>query len=103
MRRTLTMASICRSVLVLLIIANGARANEPREVHGRVVDESGMPVVDAAVGFFWGANGSVRNRDGTPYDLTKEENVRLSWGNLGAMEPAGRVQPTRTGSDGRFS
>src|SRR5689334_8091596 len=103
MRSTLTKAPICCSVLVLLISMNGAQANEPREVHGRVVDEAGKPVADAAVGSFWRANGSSRDRDGKPYDLTKAENVRLFWGNLGAMEPAGGAQPTKTESDGRFS
>lgn len=104
MRRTLILLPTCRSVLVLLlIIMNSARANEPRKVRGRVVDEAGKPVAGAAVGFFWRANGSSNDRDGKPYDLTKAENVRLFWGKLGEMEPTGRVQPTKTGPDGRFS
>ena len=48
------------SVLALLIISAGVRADEPREVRGRVVDQAGMPVADAAVGVFWRANGSGR-------------------------------------------
>ena len=103
MRSMQTKPPICSTVLVLLVIINGVRANEPKEVRGRVVDEAGMPVADAAVGCFWRANGSSRDRDGKPYDLTKAENVRLLWGNLGEMEPTGRPQPIRAGSDGRFS
>ncbi len=103
MRSTQTKPPICPSVLVLLVSINAVRANEPREVCGRVVDEAGMRVAGAAVGYFWRANGSGRDRDGKLYDLTKEENVRLFWGNLGEMEPIGRPQPTPAGSDGRFS
>jgi len=103
MRSTLTKLPICGSVLVLLIIMNGAQASEPREVRGRVVDQAGKPVADAAVGYFWRANGPARDRDGKPYDLTKEENVRLAWVNLGAMEPTYRAQPAKAGSDSGFS
>jgi hypothetical protein len=95
--------SVCRSVLVLLIIVNGAPADEPPEVCGRVIDEAGNPVADAAVGCFWRANGSSRDHDGKPYDLTKPENVRRFWGSLGEMEPAGGVRSARAGFDGRFS
>ncbi|SIO65662.1 AhpC/TSA family protein [Singulisphaera sp. GP187] len=103
MQHTQTKAPIRRSVLILLIFMTGAQANEPREIRGRVVDEAGKPVADAAVGFFWRANGASVDRDGKPYDLTKAENVRLFWGRLGEMEPTGRAQPTKTGADGRFS
>jgi hypothetical protein len=90
-------------MLALLVIIESVRADEPREVRGRVVDEGGMPVAGAAVGPFWRANGPATDRDGKPYDLTTEENVRLFWGHLGEMEPVGRPQPIRAGSDGRFS
>jgi len=103
MRSMHTKSPIYPTVLVLLVIVSGVQANEPREVRGRVVDESGRPVANAAVGCFWRANGSGRDRDGKTYDLTKEENVRLIWGHLGDMEPTGRPQPIRAGSDGRFS
>jgi thiol-disulfide isomerase/thioredoxin len=102
MGNTLKKLPICRSVLVLLIIMNGALADGPREIRGRVVDEAGKPVADAAVGYFWRANGSSRDRDGKPYDLTKPENLRLLWGNLGQMEPINQAQPNKAGSDGRF-
>jgi hypothetical protein len=99
MRGLLTRPPICPSVLALLVIINGVRASEPREVRGRVVDGAGRPVADAAAGFFWRANGSGRDRGGKPYELT-----RLFWGNLGQMEPWGRQPQTiRTGFDGRFS
>ncbi len=103
MRSMHTKSPIYPTVLVLLVIVSDVQANEPREVRGRVVDETGRPVANAAVGCFWRANGSGRDRDGKPYDLTKEENVRLLWGHLGEMEPTGRPQPIRAGSDGRFS
>jgi len=90
------------SPLVLLVLASGVLANEPREVRGRVVDQAGMPVAGAAVGYFWRANGTGRDRDGKPLDLKKPENVRLLWSNLGVMEPVGRPDPIRAGSDGRF-
>src|SRR5262245_11076687 len=87
MRSMQTKPPVCPTVLVLLIVISGVRANEPREVRGRVVDEAGRPVADAAVGCFWRADGSARDRGGKPYDLTKQENVRLFWGHLGEMEP----------------
>ena len=102
MRSIWTKPPIC-PLLVLLVTVNGVRADEPREICGRVVDETGMPVADASVGCFWRANGSGRDRDGKPYDLTNEENVKLFWGHLGEMEPTGRSQPMRAGSDGWFS
>ena len=103
MKTIATKPQVYPSVLALLVITAGVRANEPRGVRGRVVDEAGMAVADAAVGCFWRANGSSRDRDGKPYDLTKPENVRLVWGNLGQMEPVGRTQSIPAGSDGRFS
>jgi AhpC/TSA family len=103
MRSTPTELPICRLGLFLLIIMNGVRANEPREVHGQVVDQAGKPVADAAVGYFWRANGSSKGRDGTPYDFTKPEHIRLFWGNLGQMEPTSRDQTVKTESDGQFS
>lgn len=103
MRSIRTKLPICPPVLALLVIINGVRADEPREVRGQVVDEAGMPVAGASVGCFWRANGSGRDRDGKPYDLTKEENVRLLWGHLGEMEPTGQPQPMPAGPDGRFS
>lgn len=103
MRRMQATPPVCAAVLVLTVITSGIRADEPREVRGRIVDEAGRPVADAAVGCFWRANGSNLDREGKPYDLTKPENVRLFWGHLGEMEPAWRPRLVGTGSDGRFS
>ena|ERR1700678_3983945 len=103
MRSRQTKLPICALVLALLFIINGVRADEPKEVRGRVVDKTGMPVAGASVGCFWRANGSSRDHAGKPYDFTKKENVRLFWGHLGEMEPDGSPQPMRAGSDGRFS
>ena len=98
-----TKPPICALALALLVTISSVRADEPRELHGRVVDRAGLPVAGAAVGNFWRANGLGYDRDGKPYDLSKPENVRLIWGNLGAMEPSGPPQSIRTGSDGRFT
>ena len=103
MRSMRTRPPICPLVLALLVIINGAPADEPKEVRGRVVDLAGMPVAGASVGCFWRANGSTRDRDGKPYDLTKKENARLLWGHLGEMQPNSSPQPMRAESDGRFS
>ncbi|MHB1561713.1 MAG: peroxiredoxin family protein [Isosphaeraceae bacterium] len=103
MRTLPTWRPLCSPVLALLVILGDSRADEPRAVRGRVVDEAGRPVADAAVGCFWRANGPARDRDGKPYDLTKPENVKLFWGHLGEMEPVARAQPARSGSDGRFT
>jgi len=80
----------------------GARASEQREIRGCVIDEAGNPVAGAAVDFFWRANGSGRDRDGKPLDLTKDENVKIFWGHLGEMEPTS-TRAVRTGPDGQFS
>jgi hypothetical protein len=98
-----TKPPICASALVLLVIISSVRADGPREIRRRVVDRAGRPVAGAAVGHFWRANGSSWDRDGKPYDVSKPENVRLIWGNLGVMEPSGPRQSIRTGSDGRFT
>ncbi len=103
MRKLPTWPPLYSPVLVLLTILGGVRADEPREIRGRVVDEAGRPVAGAAVGCFWRANGPARDRDGKPYDLKKEENVKLFWGQLGEMEPFARTQPIPAGSDGRFT
>ena len=96
------MRSLMLGMLVLLVVGSGARAGD-REVRGRVVDEAGRPVAEAAVGSFWRANGPSRDAAGKPYDFKKEENVRAFWGHLGQMEPSGTKDPIKTGADGRFS
>jgi thiol-disulfide isomerase/thioredoxin len=96
------MRSLMLGSLVLLVAATGARAAD-RVVRGRVVDEAGRPVSDAAVGCFWRANGPSRGAAGKPYDLTKYENVKAFWSHLGDMEPFWTAAPTRSGPDGRFS
>jgi hypothetical protein len=103
MRIARTKSPICATVLVLLTFTGGVCADGPRELRARIVDETGMPVADAAVGCFWRANGPSRDRDGKPYDLTKQENVRRFWGHFGEMEPTGRLQPIKAGSDGVYS
>ena len=91
----------CLFLNVILAATSRARADD-LEVRGRVVDEAGNPIADATVGYFWRANGSTKDADGKPYDLTKEENVSAFWGRLGEMEPMSESPPIKTGSDGRF-
>ena len=86
---------------VLFLAASVVEAREMREVRGRVVDERGQPVANASVACFWRANGTGRDKNGKPLDLTKEENVRHFWGQLGQMEPA-PASAVRTDADGRF-
>ncbi|WP_406694033.1 hypothetical protein V5E97_23610 [Singulisphaera sp. Ch08] len=47
MRCTLTKRSIETAMLVLLIVMSASQASELREVRGRVVDDTGQPVVPA--------------------------------------------------------
>ena len=88
--------------LACALMTTGAGAAEPREVRGRVVDSEGRPVAGAAVGHFWRANGSVWGKDGKAPDMTKPEDVRRFWSNVGVMEPSTR-DDVRTDADGRFS
>jgi AhpC/TSA family len=50
-----------------------------------------------------GPTGPAEIATGSRTISLKAENVQLFWGNLGAMEPTGGAQPTKTGPDGRFS
>ncbi len=93
---------IRHSVLALLIVMTGEVASEDREIRGSVIDEAGKPIADATVDYFWRANGSGRDRDGKPLDLSKRENVKIFWDHLGEMEHTGN-QEFKTGPDGRFS
>jgi thiol-disulfide isomerase/thioredoxin len=90
-----------RALFVLLAIANVAHADDARIVAGRVLDESGRPVADADVGYMWTANGSRKDKNGKPYDLSTDDGVKGFWGNVGKMEPCGPAV-AKTGPDGRF-
>lgn len=89
--------------LLLLLLAGARTIAAERQIHGRVVDQAGRPVAGAGVSYFWRANGTGRDKDGTRLDLKKEENVRIFWGRLGQMEPTGKPEPVTIGDDGRFS
>lgn len=96
--------------LVLLVpgtsvtLWGGVQASEMRNVHGRVVDEKGMPVAGADVAFYWTANGPFNDPSGKPYDFATAEGRRALSANLGKMFALGDIEnPTRTGPDGRFS
>ena len=70
----------------------GVHAGEMRDIHGRVIDESGMPVAGADVSFFWTANGPLEDRNGKQYDLESVEGRKDFSANLGKMFPLGDVE-----------
>ncbi len=91
--------------LVLLIVANSVRADDEREVQGRVVDETGQPFAGATVALLWGGNGKRLHDDGTPLDPEKnKEDAKLFWKHEGEMHPFSyAVSKAETDSQGRFS
>ncbi len=100
MRKVKPVALLCGSLPSLLVLATGAWAGDV-EIRGRVVDEAGRPVADAAVDYSWRANGPVPGRDGKMLDLSKAENVKVYWSHLGEMAPAHPAE-IKTDVDGRF-
>ena len=71
---------------------------------GAVIDQDGMPIAGADVGFYWWANGPFNDSDGKRYDFDTVEGRKIRVANLGKMFPLGDVdRPTKTGPDGRFS
>ena len=100
MRIAKTAAAACWSLPLVLNLIGAVRAGDI-EIRGRVVDEAGKPVADAAIDYFWRANGSGRGSDGKFLDMKIESNIKLLWANVGKMEP---MHPdAKTGPDGRFS
>ena len=98
------MKLVIRAAMLWSVIVGGVHAGEMREIHGRVIDEIGMPVAGADVSFFWTANGPLKDRNGKQYELESVEGRKVFSANLGKMFPLGDVErPTRTGPDGRFS
>ncbi len=89
----------------LLAIIAAVHAADEREVHGRVIDQSGQPVVNAAVSSFWSGNGKRLHKDGTPIDgPTKDKDeIQALWQHEGEMEPMSSVRTVQTDSQGRFS
>ena len=89
---------------ILASVVVGVSAGEMREFHGRVIDESGMPVAAADVGFYRTANGPLKERNDEQYELESVEGRKVFSANLGKMLSLGGVdKSTRTGPDGRFS
>jgi AhpC/TSA family len=98
------MKLVIRAAMLGSFIVGGVHAGEMRDIHGRVIDESGMPVAGADVSFYWTANGPLKDRNGKPYDFESVEGRKVLSANLGKMFPLGDVErPTRTRPDGRFS
>ena len=98
------MRLVIRAAMLGFVIAGGVRAGEIRSIHGRVIDQDGMPIAGADVGFYWWANGPFNDSDGKRYDFDTVEGRKIRVANLGKMFPLGDVdRPTKTGPDGRFS
>ncbi len=98
------MKLVIRAAMLTIVILGAVHATEMRDIRGRVLDESGMPVAGAGVSFFWTANGPLNDRNGKPYDFESVEGRKVFSANLGKMFPLGDVErPTITGHDGRFS
>lgn len=91
------------SAMLLLLFAASVAHSADREVHGRVVDETGKPVTGADVGYWWNANGPIplTDKDGKPYDEETVEGQRAISAQLGNMFPRG-AKTARTDSEGRF-
>jgi thiol-disulfide isomerase/thioredoxin len=90
---------------LLLVFTSTVHADDEREVHGRVVDQSGQPVPSATTALFWGGNGKRVHDDGTPLDPTKnKDDGKLFWKHEGEMEPFSyAVRTAQTDSQGRFT
>ena len=86
--------------LMLSTLLAPATAEELRKIEGRVLDEKGSPVVNAAIDYFWRANGPYKDQSGKPIDPSTEEGNKLFWGHVGQMEP---YRTAKSGTDGRFS
>jgi thiol-disulfide isomerase/thioredoxin len=85
-------------------LADIGNAGAKREIHGRVVDDTGQPVAGADVTPFWSANGRLFDADGRPFDFNSVEGQKTYAASLGKMYPLGDVKnPTKTGLDGEFS
>jgi hypothetical protein len=98
------MRLVIRAAMLGFVIAAGVHAGEIRSIHGRVIDQDGMPIAGADVGFYWWANGPFNDSDGKRYDFDTVEGRKIRVANLGKMFPLGDVdRPTKTGPDGRFS
>ena len=98
------MRLVIRAAMLGFVIAGGEHAGEIRSIHGRVIDQDGMPIAGADVGFYWWANGPFNDSDGKRYDFDTVEGRKIRVANLGKMFPLGDVdRPTKTRPDGRFS
>ena len=71
------MKLVIRAAFLGFILVGGVHAGEMRDVPGPLVDEKGMPVAGADVGFFWTANGPIRDQNGKPIELNTVAGGRL--------------------------
>jgi thiol-disulfide isomerase/thioredoxin len=94
------MRSAVRGAMLLGMVLGSAIAAEPQRFTGRVVDDGGRPVANAAVDFFWSANGPLLDAQDEPRDVSTEEAERHYWSRFGQMEP---VVVTTSDAEGRFS
>jgi protocatechuate 3,4-dioxygenase beta subunit/peroxiredoxin len=89
-----------RMAVLLHLLLGPASAAEPRSITGRIVDDKGRPIAEAAIDFFWSANGRLLDAEGKPRDPSSEEAQKQYWSQFGRMEP---VLTTTSHADGRFS
>ena len=95
-----SMQMAVRIALLLQLAWGSASAAEPRSIIGRIVDDKGRPVANAAIDFFWSANGPVFDAEGKSLDLSSKTGQKQYWSRFGQMEP---VLTTTSQADGRFS
>ena len=94
------MSTVIQLLLLCSLLLTQASAAEVHTITGRVVDADGAPVGDAAIDFFWCANGPLVDDEGKRLDPTSEEGEKRYWSRYGEMEP---VLKTTSQADGRFS
>jgi len=88
-----------RLLCLFIVFWSGAIvAADDWQLRGRVVDEAGRPVAGATVDHQWRANGTQKRADGTPLDLSNDEDVQTLWGKVGQMEPFDGATTTADGS-----
>ena len=87
-------------VSLLVVGMRAAAADDAWVAQGRVLDDQGRPVVGAAVGTVWNANGLTLEEI---HKRERDKSIRMLYAlNEGRMEPMGSA-PTQSGADGRFS